>query len=113
MNSDNENDNVPDSRDASAHEPFDDSFADGNDDVEDDGEFGDDFDDFEEGGEGDDFGDFDDGFQQGEEDAETSFDKPPDQPSVPAPSTGPVSQHYSILAQLLPRSPCVVVMLLG
>jgi hypothetical protein len=59
--------------------------------AEDDG-FGE-FDEFEEGEEGDDdFGDFDDGFQQGEEQAETSFDKPPDQPSVPAPSSGPVSQ---------------------
>jgi hypothetical protein len=65
----------------------------GNDEVEDDGGFGDDFDDFEEGGEGDDFGDFDDGFQQGEEQAETTFDEPPDQPSVPAPSPGPVSQN--------------------
>ncbi|KAH7390885.1 hypothetical protein DE146DRAFT_146380 [Phaeosphaeria sp. MPI-PUGE-AT-0046c] len=55
---------------------------------EDDG-FGE-FDEFEEGEEGDDdFGDFDDGFQQGEEQAETSFDKPPDQPPVPAPSSGP------------------------
>jgi hypothetical protein len=59
--------------------------------AQDDDGFGD-FDEFEEGGEGDDdFGDFDDGFQQGEEPAETSFDKPPDQPPVPAPSPGPVS----------------------
>jgi hypothetical protein len=65
------------------------------DDVEDDGDFGDDFDDFEEGGEGDDFGDFDDGFQ-GEEQTETTFDNPPHQPSIPAPSPGPVSQNYSI-----------------
>jgi hypothetical protein len=58
--------------------------------ADDDG-FGD-FDEFEEGGEGDDdFGDFDEGFQQGDEQAETSFDKPPDQPPVPAPSPGPVS----------------------
>jgi len=68
--------------------------------AEDDGEFGDDFDDFEEGGEGDDFGDFDDGFQQGEEGAETTFDEPTNQPSVPAPSLGPVSQRYSILGVL-------------
>ena len=61
----------------------------------DEGEFGDDFDDFEEGGDGDDFGDFDDGFQ-GEEAAETSFDKPPEQSPVPVPSPGPVSRHYSI-----------------
>ena len=67
----------------------------GDDAAEDDGEFGDDFDDFEEGGDGDDFGDFDDGFQQGEEDIETTFDKPPEQPSIPAPSLGPVSQQYS------------------
>ena len=60
-------------------------------DDDDDG-FGD-FDDFEEGGEGDDdFGDFDDGFQQGENEAETSFDKAPEQPPpVPASSPGPVS----------------------
>lgn len=64
-------------------------------DAEDDGGFGDDFDDFEEGGEGDDFGDFDDGFQGGEE-AETTFSKPPDEPSVPVPSPGPVSLRYSI-----------------
>jgi hypothetical protein len=58
---------------------------------EDDDGFGE-FDEFEEGGEGDDdFGDFDDGFQQGEEQAETSFDEPPDQPPIPAPSLGPVS----------------------
>jgi cobalamin biosynthesis protein CobT len=63
------------------------------DEAEDDGGFGDDFDDFEEGGEGDDFGDFDDGFQQGEEQTETTFDEPPDHPSVPAPSPGPVSQN--------------------
>jgi len=61
----------------------------------DDGEFGDDFDDFEEGGDGDDFGDFDDGFQQGEEQAETTFDKAPDHSSIPAPSLGPVSLNYS------------------
>jgi hypothetical protein len=60
--------------------------------AEDDDGFGE-FDEFEEGEEGDDdFGDFDDGFQQGEEQAETSFDKPPNQPPVPAPSPGPVSQ---------------------
>lgn len=58
-------------------------------DMDNDGEFGDDFDDFEEGGEGDDFGDFDDGFQQGEERVETSFDKPPDHTSVPVPPPGP------------------------
>ncbi|KAE8834207.1 hypothetical protein HRS9122_08287 [Pyrenophora teres f. teres] len=62
----------------------DDAAADGDDDG-----FGD-FDDFEEGEEGaDDFGDFDDGFQQGENEAETTFVKPPDQPPVPAPSPGP------------------------
>ncbi|ORY14182.1 hypothetical protein BCR34DRAFT_479900 [Clohesyomyces aquaticus] len=57
--------------------------------AEDDGGFGDDFDDFEEGGEGDDFGDFDDGFQQGEEQAETTFERPRDHPSVPVPPSGP------------------------
>jgi hypothetical protein len=54
------------------------------------------FDEFEEGEEGeDDFGDFDDGFQ-GEEQEETSFDKAPDQPPVPAPSPGPVSRSNTI-----------------
>jgi hypothetical protein len=70
-------------------------------DAEDDGDFGDEFDEFEEGGDGDDFGDFDDGFQ-GEEQTETTFDKPPDQPSLPAPSLGPVSENYSI-----PRQSCL------
>lgn len=69
---------------------------------EDDG-FGD-FDDFEEGGEGDDdFGDFDDGFQQGEEQAETTFDNPQNQTPVPAPPQappGPVSATH--LAQASP-----------
>jgi hypothetical protein len=67
----------------------------GNAEVEEDDGFGDDFDDFEAGGEGDDFGDFDDGFQ-GEEQTETTFDAPPDQPPIPTPSPGPVSQTYSI-----------------
>lgn len=63
-----------------------------NDFAEDDDGFGE-FDEFEEGEEGDDdFGDFDDGFQQGEDQAETSFDKSPNQPPVPTPSLGPVSQ---------------------
>lgn len=79
--------------------------GDGDDFAEDDG-FGD-FDEFEEGGEGDDdFGDFDDGFQQGEEQAETSFDKPPDQPPVPAPSPGLVSHSNASPAQLKPVLPC-------
>jgi hypothetical protein len=72
---------------------FDDNAAD-----DDDG-FGD-FDEFEEGGEGDDFGDFDDGFQQGEQETETSFEKPPDQIPVPAPSIGPVSHDYLAQTQL-------------
>lgn len=100
MNSDNEDD-AADLRDASAHKSSDNTFANDDGGFENDGEFGDDFDDFEEGDEDDDFGDFDDGFQQGEGHAETSFEKPPDQPSVPAPSPGPVSQHYSVVAQLL------------
>ena len=58
-------------------------------DAEDDDGFGD-FDEFEEGGEGDDdFGDFDDGFQQGEEQAETTFDSPQIQTPVPAPPQSP------------------------
>ena len=77
--------------------------------AEDDGDFGDDFgddfDDFEEGGDGDDFGDFDDGFQQGEQDTETTFDKPPEQASIPAPSPGPVSRKYSMLGLLPAKAP--------
>ncbi|KAL1648190.1 hypothetical protein SLS61_007062 [Didymella pomorum] len=58
-------------------------------DAEDDDGFGD-FDEFEEGGEGDDdFGDFDDGFQQGEEQAETTFDSPQNQTPVHAPPQAP------------------------
>ncbi|KAJ4366224.1 hypothetical protein N0V83_007860 [Neocucurbitaria cava] len=72
--------------------------VDNDDDADDDG-FGD-FDEFEEGGEGDDFGDFDDGFQQGEQEAETSFDKPPDQPPVPAPSIGPPVLDFENLTSL-------------
>jgi hypothetical protein len=54
------------------------------------------FDEFEEGEEGeDDFGDFDDGFQ-GAEQEETSFDKAPDQPPVPAPPPGLVSRSNVI-----------------
>ncbi|KAF2182493.1 hypothetical protein K469DRAFT_636361 [Zopfia rhizophila CBS 207.26] len=67
---------------------------------EDDGRFGDDFDDFEEGGEGDDFGDFDDGFQQGEEQAETAFEKPLNHPSVPVPSPGPPVLDFEELTSL-------------
>jgi hypothetical protein len=67
---------------------------------EDDDGFGE-FDEFEEGEEGDDdFGDFDDGFQPGEEQAETSFDEPPDPPSVPAPSLGPVSHINTAQTQI-------------
>jgi hypothetical protein len=90
---------VKDDADADASFEQDDDF--GNDDGDDDG-FGD-FDDFEQGEEGDDdFGDFDDGFQQGEDDAETSFDKPPEQPPVPVPSPGPVSRCNSSPHILLP-----------
>jgi hypothetical protein len=81
-------------------------------DADDDDGFGD-FDEFEEGGEGDDdFGDFDDGFQQGEHEAETSFDKPPDQPPVPAPSPGPVSCSNSSPHILLPRNLALVMHIL-
>ncbi|KAJ4292510.1 hypothetical protein N0V90_009172 [Kalmusia sp. IMI 367209] len=85
MSSDNE-DGDADESDASVADAHNGTEVD--DAGEDDGEFGDDFDDFEEGGEEDDFGDFDDGFQQGDEDNETTFDNPPEQPSVPAPSLG-------------------------
>jgi hypothetical protein len=75
----------------------------------DDDGFGD-FDDFEQGEEGDDdFGDFDDGLQQGEDDAETSFDKPPEQPPVPVPSPGPVSRSNSSPHILLPCPPAMVI----
>ena len=79
---------------------------------EDDG-FGD-FDDFEEGGEGDDdFGDFDDGFQQGEEQAETTFDSPQNQTPVPAPPQappGPVSATALALTNLSFLLRCTTVM---
>ena len=57
----------------------------------------------------DDFGDFDDGLQQGEDDAETSFDKPPEQPPVPVPSPGPVSRSNSSPHILLPCPPAMVI----
>ncbi|OAG05902.1 uncharacterized protein CC84DRAFT_1119428 [Paraphaeosphaeria sporulosa] len=94
MSSGSEDDDNADDRDASAAD-----VTDGASENDDDG-FGDDFDDFEEGGEGDDFGDFDDGFQQGEEDAETTFDKAPEQPSIPAPSMGPPVLDFEDLATL-------------
>ena len=47
-------------------------------------DFGDDFDDFEEGGEDDDFGDFDDGFQQAEADTPVSTSMPPPEASIPS-----------------------------
>ncbi|RYN97596.1 hypothetical protein AA0119_g7310 [Alternaria tenuissima] len=93
--SDGAADTVPEA-DASA-EQDDDGF--GDEDGDDDG-FGD-FDDFEQGEEGDDdFGDFDDGLQQGEDDAETSFDKPPEQPPVPVPSPGPPVLDFDQLTSL-------------
>lgn len=100
MNSDRDADEADES-DASAAESNE-QRGDANDDskAEDDGDFGDDFDDFEEGGEGDDFGDFDDGFQQGEEQAETTFDETPNHPSVPAPSPGPPVLDFEELTSL-------------
>lgn len=83
-----------------SHEPYDETLDGEAPDDDDDG-FGD-FDEFEEGGDGDDFGDFDDGFQQGEQEAETSFDSPPDQPPVPVPSPGPVSCSNSSPTMNLP-----------
>lgn len=72
--------------------------------ADDDDGFGD-FDDFEEGGEADDdFGDFDDGFQ-GEDEGETTFEEPPNRPSVPTPPPGPVSQNYSILCAAFALEP--------
>lgn len=91
---DDDDDNKAGHSDGFADNSHDDTKAENN--MTEEGDFGDDFDDFEEGGDGDDFGDFDDGFQQGDEHAETTFEKPPDQPSVPAPSPGPVSQQYSV-----------------
>jgi hypothetical protein len=100
VSSDSEDDDADD-QDASAADATEGDGA-----AEEDDGFGDDFDDFEEGGDGDDFGDFDDGFQQGEDDPETTFDKAPEQPSMPAPSMGPVSEKYSIPGL---RSPAVPV----
>ena len=77
------------------NEQLDDTMNNSNDEVADDGDFGDDFDNFEEGGDGDDFGDFDDGFQSDGQ-AETTFDRTPHAPPAPIPSPGPVSQRYSI-----------------
>lgn len=57
----------------------------GNADDNDDDDFGDDFDDFEEGDEDADFGDFDDGFQAAEEAAASPPMHAP-QPQVPIPS---------------------------
>lgn len=89
-NTPTEPDNVPED----TQEFTDDAFEDGE--AGDDDGFGD-FDDFEEGGEGDDdFGDFDDGFQQSEEQAESTFDSPQNQTPVPAPPQAPpglVSAH--------------------
>ncbi|KAF2107637.1 hypothetical protein BDV96DRAFT_589133 [Lophiotrema nucula] len=68
--------------------------------ADEEGDFGDDFDEFEEGGEGDDFGDFDDGFQQGAEQAETTFEKPPDQSSFSVPSPGPPVLDFGDLSSL-------------
>ncbi|KAL5424701.1 hypothetical protein PMIN04_003084 [Paraphaeosphaeria minitans] len=103
MSSDNEDDEIDD-RDASAADVTKDDGAAEDDDDDDGGNdddgFGDDFDDFEEGGEGDDFGDFDDGYQQGEEDPETTFDKAPEQPSMPAPSMGPPVLDFENLTTL-------------
>ncbi|KAI0012099.1 hypothetical protein F4779DRAFT_569374 [Xylariaceae sp. FL0662B] len=50
----------------------------------DDDDFGDDFDEFEEGGEDADFGDFDDGFQRAEAEGQASMPPPQPQPSVPS-----------------------------
>ncbi|KAF1354442.1 hypothetical protein EJ07DRAFT_132984 [Lizonia empirigonia] len=73
--------------------------SDGEEAEEDDG-FGD-FDEFEEGGEGDDdFGDFDDGFQQGEEQAETTVDSPQIQNPVPAPPSAPPGPPVLDFAEL-------------
>ncbi|OJD35759.1 uncharacterized protein BKCO1_1500069 [Diplodia corticola] len=56
--------------------------------ADDNHEFGDDFDDFEEGGEedfGDDFGDFDDGFQNAEDETANAFEEPAPLPPVSDP----------------------------
>jgi len=104
VNSDHDDDDA-DQSDASADNSR--NHTNGTTEASENGDFGDDFDDFEEGGDGDDFGDFDDGFQQGEEHAETTFDKTPDQHPVPAPSLGPVSQQYSILGLLSSEAPAL------
>lgn len=59
-------------------------------------DFGDDFDDFEEGGEedfGDDFGDFDDGFQNVGDESADAFEEPTPLPSVPDPLPSLVSNE--------------------
>ncbi|KAH6643120.1 hypothetical protein C7974DRAFT_386825 [Boeremia exigua] len=78
--------------------------ADADADADEDDGFGD-FDEFEEGGQDgdDDFGDFDDGFQQGEEQAETTFDSPQNQTPVPAPPQpppGPPVLDFATLSSL-------------
>ena len=72
-----------------------------NDEADDD--FGDEFDDFEEGGEEDDFGDFDDGFEEpaeGEE-PESARDAEP-QPAPPVTSSLP-----SFVSSLLSNETCI------
>jgi hypothetical protein len=75
--------------DFASQEPHDDQIGES---IADEDDGFDDFDEFEEGGEeDDDFGDFDEGFQQGEPEAQTSYDEPPDPAPVPPSSIGPVS----------------------
>lgn len=82
------------------HEPYDEEM-DGDSPAEDDDDGFGDFDEFEEGGDEGDFGDFDDGFQQGEHEAETTFDNPPTHhPPVPAPSSGPPVLDFATLTSL-------------
>ncbi|UPX13051.1 uncharacterized protein EKO05_0003580 [Ascochyta rabiei] len=97
-----ETDEFPEETDNQTHDQINDQTDDLSDpgDAEEDDGFGD-FDEFEEGGEGnDDFGDFDDGFQQGEEQAETTFDSPQIQNPVPAPPPAPPGPPVLDFAQL-------------
>lgn len=74
--------------------------------ANDDDEFGDDFDDFEEGNEDDDFDDFEDGFQEAETPAPVAASQPTPQSTLPFVSSSPgmcgrlATDHYSAHTRL-------------
>lgn len=77
--------------------------------ADDNHEFGDDFDDFEEGGEedfGDDFGDFDDGFQNAEDETANTFEESAPLPPVPDPLPSLVSNENLFINEVLSREIC-------